>query len=319
MGMFTALRGQIASLTADNTASIESQFTVADCSPSDCDSCSEKYPSSLSIDNSAPLWGSVKPWRHHILCATGKTDWIRDVTEERDSLAQAIERSRNLWATPKENAVILSSSLAPPEEYFEWQGPDSTRPSRALILPEFVFLETITPDSAGNDIAQVMKTFSESRHEMSINEKDTSAKKEKIPTISRSLLDQLTVLPSLTRVTPAKELAFVLLCSHRTRDKRCAITSKILQKTFYTHLSELDLYRDASDDRPGGVKVVCVSHVGGHKYAANVIIYTKSGHAIWLARVKPEHIKPIIDNCILKGTVFPELLRGAFNSNPISW
>lgn len=318
-GIFTAFRGQSGSISADAIANIESQFVVAECSPSDCDSCSEKYPSSLSIDTSAPLWGSVKPWRHHILCATGKTDWIRDVTEEKDSLAQAIDKSQSLWAVPKENAVILSTSLAPPEEYFEWQESDSTRPSLALILPEFVFLENITPDSAGRDIAKVMKSFAETRQEMSINEKNNSATKENIPMISPSLLDQLALAPSLTTVTPAKELAYVLLCSHRTRDKRCAITSKILQKTFYTHLTELDLYRDASDDRPGGVKVICVSHVGGHKYAANVIIYTKSGHAIWLARVKPVHIKSIIDNCILKGMVFPELLRGAFNSNPISW
>jgi len=31
------------------------------------------------------------------------------------------------------------------------------------------------------------------------------------------------------------------------------------------------------DDRPGGVGIYFISHVGGHKFAANVIVYRKSG------------------------------------------
>jgi hypothetical protein len=35
------------------------------------------------------------------------------------------------------------------------------------------------------------------------------------------------------------------------------------------------LYRDLHDERPGGVAVYFISHVGGHKYAANVLIYRR--------------------------------------------
>jgi glycerol-3-phosphate O-acyltransferase/dihydroxyacetone phosphate acyltransferase len=39
----------------------------------------------------------------------------------------------------------------------------------------------------------------------------------------------------------------------------------------------LGLYRDLHDTRPGGVGIYFISHVGGHKYAANVMIYRRGG------------------------------------------
>ncbi|KAL2689791.1 hypothetical protein Neosp_003852 [[Neocosmospora] mangrovei] len=35
------------------------------------------------------------------------------------------------------------------------------------------------------------------------------------------------------------------------------------------------LYRDLHDERPGGVGIYYISHVGGHKYSANVMIYRR--------------------------------------------
>lgn len=315
----------------DAAEAIAKQFPVASCLPSDCESCSshEKYPSSLSIDTETPLWGSVKPWRSHILCATGKTDWVHSVTDESGTLAHAIAETKESWShdvVDKGRVMISNASIPPPEEYFEFDGLDTQKPSKALILPEFLYISNITPESAGPDMAAIMSTLSEERHNQQqrlYNEKNDMDSQDlayDIPTLSKSVLSNIhlpTTSPS--KIIPANELAFVLLCSHRTRDKRCAITANILKKKFDSELRDLDLYRDASDDREGGVQVHCISHIGGHKYAANVIIYTKSGQAIWLARVRPDHVRQIIKHCILKGEVFPELLRGAFNSNPISW
>lgn len=320
----------------DTADEIEKDFIIASCSPSDCDSCGthEKYPASLSIDTETPLWGTANPWRTHILCATGKTDWVHSVTEEVGTLAHAIDSTKENWSynvVDRSRVIISNSSLSPPEEYFEHTGPDIQQPSRALILPEFLYIDKITPESASSDIAAVMSALAEERHNQEQNfhnEKDLVPEAsdsedsdfEILPTLSRSLLSNIP-LPSMSpsKVLPATEQAFVLLCSHRTRDKRCAVTANILKKKFESELRHNDLYRDASDDRAGGVRVHCISHVGGHRYAANVLIYTKSGQAIWLARVRPDHVRRIITHCILKGEVFPELLRAAFNTNPISW
>jgi hypothetical protein len=42
----------------------------------DCESCTIKYPRKFNIDEDDQLYGLVKGWSRHILCATGKTDWV---------------------------------------------------------------------------------------------------------------------------------------------------------------------------------------------------------------------------------------------------
>lgn len=96
--------------------------------------------------------------------------------------------------------------------------------------------------------------------------------------------------------------------------------------------------------RPGGVGIYFVSHTGGHKFAANVIIYrrrmaddeddSKPGkvlgeasegafQGIWLARVRPEDCENIVRYTVLKGKIVkPERqLRGGFDREKglVSW
>lgn len=108
----------------------------------------------------------------------------------------------------------------------------------------------------------------------------------------------------------------VLLCSHKRRDARCGISAPLIKKELERHLRPAGLYRDANDERPGGVGIYYVSHVGGHKFSANVLVYRrKEGQLIWLARIRPEHCEGIVKHTILKGkVVHPETqLRGGFD------
>ncbi|VVT53127.1 uncharacterized protein SAPINGB_P003417 [Magnusiomyces paraingens] len=333
------LLGKFLALTVSDTKAsteISKSFAIADCaSCANCSSsdlpASERYPTSLSIDNETPLWGSIKPWSLQILCATGKTDWIHNIFDEKSSVAHALDDSQNHWSSgltdpatgkkPSARIVISNSSLPPPDEYFEYDDDTNDpkdKPTRVLILPEFVYIENITPNSASADIKPVIDALGKARASLIETKLPPSSRPIAFPPLPKDTLDAIT-LPSGHKVHPATDLACIVLCSHRTRDKRCAVTSNILKKKFESELKDHDLYRDAADDRPGGVPIHFVSHVGGHKFAANVIIYTKSGQAIWLARVRPEHVTNIINYCILKGEVFPDMLRSAFNTNPIAW
>ena len=89
------------------------------------------------------------------------------------------------------------------------------------------------------------------------------------------------------------------------------------------------------DTRPGGVGIYFISHVGGHKYSANVIVYRRrdfewykreaeeaekqqgegAAQGIWLARVRPEECENIIKYTVLQGKVLkPEKqLRAGFD------
>lgn len=58
----------------------------------DCDSCTIKYPAKFSIDEDATLYGHVDGWATHLLVATGKADWVRDVADEKGSIMEAVDK-----------------------------------------------------------------------------------------------------------------------------------------------------------------------------------------------------------------------------------
>ena len=70
----------------------------------DCESCTIKYPSKFDVNMSDELYGHVKGWSTHVLIATGKTDWVHDVADEKGSVMEAIEK-RGL--TPKNGVCTV--------------------------------------------------------------------------------------------------------------------------------------------------------------------------------------------------------------------
>jgi hypothetical protein len=58
----------------------------------DCDGCSVKYPRKFEIDETEELYGHVKGWNTHLIVATGKTDWVRDVADEKGSIMEAVDK-----------------------------------------------------------------------------------------------------------------------------------------------------------------------------------------------------------------------------------
>lgn len=59
----------------------------------DCQSCDVKLPRGFKIEEDDELYGFVKGWSTHILVATGKTDWVRDVEDEKGSVMEAFGNS----------------------------------------------------------------------------------------------------------------------------------------------------------------------------------------------------------------------------------
>lgn len=62
----------------------------------DCDSCIVSLPKGFKIDEDDKLYGYVKGWSTHVLVATGKTDWVRDVADEKGSVMEAIEKKADV-------------------------------------------------------------------------------------------------------------------------------------------------------------------------------------------------------------------------------
>jgi (2Fe-2S) ferredoxin len=138
----------------------------------------------------------------------------------------------------------------------------------------------------------------------------------------------------------------VLICGHGGRDQRCGIFGPLLRDEFERTLprrgvnvlkgpaevgNEEGLAVTGSVDATGkdyAARVGLISHIGGHKFAGNVIVYLPpglrtedgqahplAGHGIWYGRVEPRHVEGVVGETILKGKVIEELFRGGIKQN----
>lgn len=295
----------------------------------DCDSCHVSLPRNFKIDEDDQLYGHVKGWSTHILVATGKTDWVRDVADEKGSVMEAIEKKADV--KPSNGRLMLSASNIPTPSHSS----DYAEPTTVLLLPAFVIIENVTPASVNTLISEF------------INKAPTNTTPLGPISIPTSLPDPLPTAAQLTS-RPSPHRALILLCSQKTRDARCGQSAPLLRKEFERHLRICGLFRDMDDERPGGVGIYFISHVGGHKYSANVMVYRKAdafgldkiergkldgeicppptktskddpqegaAQCIWLARVKPVDCEGIVKFTVLQGKVVkPETqLRGGFD------
>lgn len=220
-------------------------------------------------------------------------------------------------------------------------------PTRVLLLPAFAMVDNVTPKR----VPTLIEDF--------INKAPTNTMPLAPVPLPQSLPvpDDAETAPPMTS-TPCPHRVLILLCSQRTRDIRCGQSAPLLRKELERHLRPLGLYRDLDDERPGGVGIYFISHVGGHKYSANMMVYRRrdafgmddverakaeteevkpkaapkdgdedetegAAQCIWLARVRPEDCENIVKYTVLQGKVVkPESqLRGGFDREKglLSW
>ncbi|EMG46232.1 APD1 Actin patches distal protein 1 [Candida maltosa Xu316] len=283
--------------TDEETASQEIEslgFEISECSET-CESCTAKFPKSLKFEETEPLWKSTKPYGMHILIATGKTDWPHDALDKAGTLRHQIGK----WAGNKKSSlgtIKVNVSSASSDDLFTNDDYIDEKKGDILILPYFLKVKGVTIDE--------VDTVLDELHELLIKD---------------ATIEEIT--ESLPKVSPDSNQSYVFFCSHATRDKRCGVTAPIMKREMDKYLQELDLYKEFGDNSPGGVTTEFINHIGGHKYAANVMIYLKSsGKNIWLGLCKPNNVKPIVDECIVgDGKVWPDKVRLVQKFNPIEW
>ncbi|XP_058188169.1 altered inheritance of mitochondria protein 32-like [Rhododendron vialii] len=98
----------------------------------------------------------------------------------------------------------------------------------------------------------------------------------------------------------------VFVCAHANRDKRCGVCGPVLIEKFEEEIET----RGLKDQ----VFVSACSHIGGHKYAGNIIIFSPdaegkiAGH--WYGYVTPDDVPEMLDQHIGKGEIIDRLWRG---------
>ncbi|KAH7916735.1 Sucraseferredoxin-like protein [Hygrophoropsis aurantiaca] len=292
----------------------------------------------MTIDIDSDLLGTVKPYRRQIIISTGQSDWPKKVTHTAGTLAAYIDEANDsLGALRKHNAANGESNGNTPSVPGLLSYTDTSRLSilngshrtfcddpneeTVLVLPDFKV------------VAGVPRTLDGAR-ELWAAALDPALGRAGAATSLRSW-----VLPYS---------CLILLCSHKRKDKRCHITAPILEKAFtqylehenwevHTELEDLSHHEalssptqnsgsDSSDTEseaesafeaqlkalPDHHKALILrnSHIGGHKFAGNCIIYTPRGACVWYGRITPHDVEAIVKCTIIAGQVLPPLLRG---------
>ncbi|EPS38405.1 hypothetical protein H072_7847 [Dactylellina haptotyla CBS 200.50] len=146
------LRRLVKSLTNGHSHTGVTKDTLFDPIPADCDlkchSCTIKYPASFKIEEDADLWQTSDGWATHILIATGKSDWVRNVDHEKGSIMEALSKAKK----PTNGKLMVSASnMCPPPEYFT----ETPQPTTCIILPSWMQVENVTP----NDVNELIDKF----------------------------------------------------------------------------------------------------------------------------------------------------------------
>ena len=137
----------------------------------------------------------------------------------------------------------------------------------------------------------------------------------------------------------------ILICGHDARDSRCGVMGPILDQQFMMYVKD----KYSTEFKGPEVKVSMsmrwqndgfvrsrqlhlatsevISHVGGHAWAGNVIIYVPHSHktsagrkhplagkGVWYGRVEPWHVEGIMEETVKKGVIIEEILRGIWEA-----
>lgn len=153
----------------------------------------------------------------------------------------------------------------------------SDNSTSVLLLPSFQFIDNVTPANTPDLIREYVDKGPTNISPLNNPSFPPSTDAPAEPSTDSTTVTAPAIPPTISSsgltARPCPHKYLILMCSQKTRDARCGQSAPLLRKEFERHLAPLGLYRDLHDERPGGVGIYFISHVGGHKFSANVMIY----------------------------------------------
>jgi len=291
-------------------------------------------PAGLEIDRSRPLNGTMAPYAEQVLICTGQPDWKSRIEEENDGdnlaadLKELLGRG-GIYSDPYHNVGITNSSFPPsiPKR-------SEIQTTSAYLFPSFKYVPFL-PRVSFDSVQALVKGY--------LLPKKLNPAHDSLSPIHRDRLFRSTDFQSLLYGVQDVNDIMILICGHGGRDMRCGILGPLLQTEFENTLPRLgiDVAHDPviiNEETNGGqssiggpvsgtrdriARVGLISHIGGHKFAGNVIIYlpptTKTtdgqdhpfaGCGIWYGRVEPKHVEGIVQETIFNGKIIADMFRG---------
>ncbi|KAG1753811.1 Sucrase/ferredoxin-like-domain-containing protein [Suillus paluster] len=248
-----------------------------------CDQDHDDFSSKLDIDMDSDLLGSVKPYRRQVVISTGKSDWAKEVTEAEGTLAAFLNAANSSLGTSKKPK---SSSDPPATGLFSHTEAgrlsilngshrsfsDDESHETVIVLPDFMVVSGVPRTLAGAEALWRAAVDPSLAFHQYLEQEGWEV---------HTNLDDLTSEPSLESRASSNT------------EKEQLIETQL--KSLHTEHKALILKN---------------SHVGGHKFAGNCIIYTPRGAGVWYGRVTPHEVESIVRHTIIGGQVLPTILRG---------
>ncbi|KAK2861134.1 hypothetical protein FQN49_004512 [Arthroderma sp. PD_2] len=264
----------------------------------------------------------MAPYAQQVLISTGQRDWRSRIEEDGLDQGWGILGNRlkklmvrtGKFADPYNNIVITNSSLAPSTD------PSNKSSASALLFPSFRYIPNIPLDDEGLDRfvrAFLLPLTPHTAH--GILPADKLQAMRRVPELQSTFVS----------MTSLKHSPTILICGHGGRDQRCGVMGPLLESEFGKVLKDEGYtVGDIPIDKTNHANVGQISHIGGHKYAGNVIIYlppslratsgalnTLAGKAIWYGRVEPKHVQGIVRETVLNGRVIRDHFRGGIDED----
>lgn len=297
-------------------------------------------PGDLDIDHKSPLNGVMAGYAEHVLVCTGQDDWASRIEEEHsgDNLAADLKElfgRGGKYRDPFHNISVLNSSM--PSSIPPWREVQTTS---AYILPSFKYVPFL-PRVSFEAVQALAKGY--------LLPTTLHTAHGGLSPIHRDLMTRDETYRSLLPGVQDVDEVLVLICGHGGRDARCGVMGPLLRSEFEEKLGRTDGFevrrgpvavRDAveeasqiegivgEEEKVTGVRVGLVSHIGGHKFAGNVIIYLPpkllqkggkphplAGKGIWYGRVEPKHVEGLVNETVVKGNVVEDMFRGGIDSD----
>ncbi|KAG1672296.1 hypothetical protein FOA52_004311 [Chlamydomonas sp. UWO 241] len=304
-----------------------------------CDNpCSshKQIPDYLKIDYEEPLLGSMKPYRRHVLFTTpGRTprNWVTNLEQEEASLAMELSVGAKAAGAALGCRVIVTAVDDDAGQQAACAGAPLLREGEVLVLPEMVALGPITAVNARTAIESFlvsgeapagMTARAVGPWRAAPGAAADGAAKDAADGVADGTADGAADGAAGAAAEAAGAAAgaaaaaagpgggdggawasLVLVCAHKLRDKRCGVAAPLIMEELRAECTKHGLGNQ--------VAVMGCSHVGGHKFAGNLIVYGPGG-GHWYGRVKPCHAAAIVDTHIVQGRVIKELWRGRMDA-----
>ncbi|KAL4801701.1 Sucraseferredoxin-like protein [Aspergillus unguis] len=289
-------------------------------------------PEGLPLDLDHPLNGTMAAYAQQMVICTGQRDWTSRIEDDGkdESWGELVRGLKSLmgrggpYADPFNNVLLTNSSLTP----------SSTNPSpgaaSAFLFPSFKYFPSIPVNTSDSSKAAVdLSTFVRAY----LLPTKLSPMTETLPEPRHSdLLRKPDLASNFPDAVELHHSPVILICGHGGRDMRCGLMAPVLEDQFRGVLESKGISISGGNDSdsfdsPDRAHIGLISHIGGHKYAGNVIVYIPksmkygnstaphplAGKGIWYGRIEPRHVEGVVEETILGGKVLSDHFRGGID------